>query len=71
MEVHSSSEQILITDSGGRERERERGKPVATYLMEEMLPFSMTNSPSFRQTNSGNTGLRQHTLEVANRGVKM
>lgn len=45
-ELHSSSEQILITDSGGGERR----KPVDRYLMDEMLSSSMIDSPSLRQT---------------------
>lgn len=45
-EDHSSSEQILITDRGGRGRR----KPVAGYLMDEMLSFPMTDSPSLPQT---------------------
>lgn len=65
--VHSSSEQILITDSGGRERR----KPVATYLMDEMLSFSVTDSlylsdRQFRKHWSEATGHLKSQTEVWN-----
>lgn len=65
-ELHSSSEQILITDSGGGERR----KPVDRYLMDEMLSSSMIDSPSLRQTIQKTLARGNRTLEVANRGVK-
>lgn len=65
-ELHSSFEQILITDSGRGERR----KPVDRYLMDEMLSSSMIDSPSLRQTIQKTLARGNRTLEVANRGVK-
>lgn len=39
---------------------------MARYLMDGMLSVSMTDSPSFRQTDR-----KQRSGEVANRGVKL
>lgn len=63
-EDHSGSEQILITDSGGRESEGS----LAGYLMDEMLSLSMTDSPSFRQTIQKMLVWGSWTLKGANRG---
>lgn len=65
-EDHSSSEQILITDHSGRERR----KPVAGYLMDEMLSFPMTDSPSLRQTVQKRLLRGDQTPGGADRGLK-